>query len=166
MNNRETAGFTRSSQSARQGKQSPLLAPGRRLLRAHNADCRSAVKFALQRLKWRRVYACYAITAGEKDKGPGLSRAFAARQYALAYFSELLIEVNLLFRLVPRPLTTAMIASEMPAAIRPYSMAVAPDWSITKRAIKLFIGTPCVHVAGRLMFGLAGVLSTVTMASP
>jgi len=44
-----------------------------------------------------------------------------------AYFSEVLIEVNLVFRLVPRPLTTAMIASEIPAAISPYSMAVAPD---------------------------------------
>jgi hypothetical protein len=28
---------------------------------------------------------------------------------------------------VPRPLTTAMIATEMPAAIRPYSIAVAPE---------------------------------------
>jgi hypothetical protein len=27
----------------------------------------------------------------------------------------------------PRELTTAMMATEMPAAIRPYSMAVAPD---------------------------------------
>jgi hypothetical protein len=30
---------------------------------------------------------------------------------------------------VPRPLTTAMIATAMPAAMRPYSMAVAPDSS-------------------------------------
>jgi hypothetical protein len=30
---------------------------------------------------------------------------------------------------VPRPFTTLMIATEMPAAIRPYSMAVAPDSS-------------------------------------
>jgi hypothetical protein len=37
--------------------------------------------------------------------------------------------VNFSFRLVPNPLTTAMIASEMPAAIRPYSIAVAPDSS-------------------------------------
>jgi len=29
--------------------------------------------------------------------------------------------------LVPRPLTTAIMATEMPAAIRPYSIAVAPD---------------------------------------
>ena len=36
-----------------------------------------------------------------------------------------------MFRLVPRPFTTAMMAMEMPAAIRPYSMAVAADWSFT-----------------------------------
>ena len=56
-----------------------------------------------------------------------------------AYFSEVLIELNLVFRLLPRPLTTAIMASEMPAAMRPYSMAVAPDWSFTKRAIRFFI---------------------------
>src|SRR3569833_3217153 len=57
-----------------------------------------------------------------------------------AYFSELLIEVNLLLRVVPRPITAAMIASEMPAAIRPYSIAVAPDSSFAKRASSFFIG--------------------------
>jgi hypothetical protein len=46
-----------------------------------------------------------------------------------AYFSELLIDVNWVLRFVPRPFTAAMIASEMPAAIRPYSIAVAPDSS-------------------------------------
>jgi hypothetical protein len=53
--------------------------------------------------------------------------AFPLRKGAPDYFSELLMSVNLVFRLVPRPFTTAMIASEMPAAIRPYSIAVAPD---------------------------------------
>ena len=43
--------------------------------------------------------------------------------------SELLIDVNMVLRLDPSPLTMAMIASAMPAAIRPYSMAVAPDSS-------------------------------------
>ena len=46
-----------------------------------------------------------------------------------AHFNETLMSVNLVFRLVPRPLTMAIIASEMPAAIRPYSIAVAPDSS-------------------------------------
>src|SRR6202162_5491163 len=80
------------------------------------------------------------LAYSENNKGPGLPRAFAARRSALAYFSEELIEVNLAFRLVPRPLTTAMIASEMPAGVRPYSMAVAPDSSFTKRVIRFFIG--------------------------
>jgi len=30
-----------------------------------------------------------------------------------------------------------MIATEIPAAIKPYSMAVAPDWSFRKSAINL-----------------------------
>jgi len=48
------------------------------------------------------------------------------------YFSELLIEVNCVLRFVPRPLTTAIIASAIPAAIKPYSIAVAPDSSDKK----------------------------------
>jgi hypothetical protein len=36
----------------------------------------------------------------------------------------------MVFSLVPRPLTATMIAIEMPAAIRPYSMAVAPLSSV------------------------------------
>jgi hypothetical protein len=51
------------------------------------------------------------------------------RPVPAAYFNEVLIEVNLVLRLVPSPFTTAIMASEMPAAISPYSMAVAPDSS-------------------------------------
>jgi hypothetical protein len=35
------------------------------------------------------------------------------------YFSEVLIEVNLVLSLPPKPFTTAIIASAIPAAIRP-----------------------------------------------
>jgi hypothetical protein len=56
-----------------------------------------------------------------------------------SYFKEVLIESNLLFRFVPRPLTTAIIASEMPAAMRPYSMAVAPLSSARNFANMRFI---------------------------
>ncbi|GCC47145.1 hypothetical protein chiPu_0031139 [Chiloscyllium punctatum] len=59
-----------------------------------------------------------------------------------------------------------MIAIAIPVAIRPYSMAVAPDSSFTKRETRFFINNSCVHVAGRTRFGLAGVLSTVTIAAP
>jgi hypothetical protein len=37
--------------------------------------------------------------------------------------------VNVVFNCVPRPVTTTMMATEIPAAIKPYSIAVAPDWS-------------------------------------
>ena len=45
------------------------------------------------------------------------------------HFKEVLIEPNLSFIVLPRPFTTVMIASAIPAAIRPYSIAVAPDSS-------------------------------------
>jgi hypothetical protein len=54
----------------------------------------------------------------------------------VAYFSCDEIELNVVFSFVPRPFTTAMIAIEMPAAIRPYSMAVAAD-SSCKKALSL-----------------------------
>ena len=44
----------------------------------------------------------------EKGKAPGTPEAFLQATLATpAYLSEVLIEVNLLFRFVPRPLTTA-----------------------------------------------------------
>jgi hypothetical protein len=42
---------------------------------------------------------------------------------------------NVVLSWVPRPLTIAMIATEMPAAIRPYSIAVAPDAFFKNAAI-------------------------------
>jgi hypothetical protein len=42
------------------------------------------------------------------------------------YFSDVLITVNFVLSAEPTPLTAVMIAIAMPAAIRPYSMAVAP----------------------------------------
>jgi hypothetical protein len=45
------------------------------------------------------------------------------------YFSDALMSLNFVFRVLPRPLTATIIAIEMPAAISPYSIAVAPDSS-------------------------------------
>src|SRR5260370_2954680 len=71
------------------------------------------------------------------------------------YFSELLIEVNFALRLVPRPFTATIIAIEMPAAIRPYSIAVAADSSFRKRANSLDLSKPLFiessHVPAREM---------------
>jgi hypothetical protein len=46
------------------------------------------------------------------------------------YFSEEFTEVKVPLREVPMPLTAAMITKAIPVAIRQYSMAVAPDWSL------------------------------------
>jgi hypothetical protein len=62
------------------------------------------------------------------------------RSTASLYLSELLIEVKLVLMVPPSVLTMAIIASEMPAAIRPYSIAVAPDSSdqnLSKRRFNL-----------------------------
>jgi hypothetical protein len=55
-----------------------------------------------------------------------------------AYFSEVLIAVNFVLSAVPTPLTEVMIATAIPAAIRPYSMAVAPV-SSARNARSVFI---------------------------
>src|SRR6266566_6502233 len=44
---------------------------------------------------------------------------------------------SLVFNAVPTEFTAAMIATAMPAAIKPYSMAVAPDSLLRKRDTKL-----------------------------
>jgi hypothetical protein len=61
-------------------------------------------------------------------RAPGLLRAPEMGRY----FSELLMVSKFELSLLPRPFTAVMIAIAMPAAIRPYSMAVAPDSSLTK----------------------------------
>jgi hypothetical protein len=62
------------------------------------------------------------------------------------YFSEVLTEVNLVLRVLPMPLTAVTITMLRPAAIRQYSMAVAPDSSLRNLEINCCIqnsfGTP------------------------
>jgi hypothetical protein len=83
---------------------------------------------------------------GEKiDMGLGRFGAGAffrfrtARPEGNAYFSEVEIPSKFVFRVEPIPLTAVMITIEMPAAIKPYSMAVAPDSSFRKREARFFI---------------------------
>ena len=51
---------------------------------------------------------------------------------------------------VPRPCTTAMIATAMPAAMRPYSMAVAAVSSLKKESVRycklLLVPTPYIVI--------------------
>src|SRR5262245_53438594 len=49
---------------------------------------------------------------------------------------------NVVFKLLPTEFTATIIATEMPAAISPYSIAVAPDSSLRKRFISFFMTHP------------------------
>ena len=67
------------------------------------------------------------------------------------YFSELLMVSKFELSLLPRPLTAVMIAIEIPAAIRPYSMAVAPDSSLRNDLMSDFmtgsnLGLSCLEL--------------------
>jgi hypothetical protein len=49
------------------------------------------------------------------------------------------VVVNVVFNEVPTSCTAAIIATAIPAAIKPYSMAVAPDSFFMKREMNLYI---------------------------
>lgn len=56
------------------------------------------------------------------------------------YFNEVLTELKTELTPVPTPFTAAMIAIAIPTAMRPYSMAVAPDSSLKNVESIAFIG--------------------------
>jgi hypothetical protein len=56
------------------------------------------------------------------------------------YFNDVLTELKTELRAVPTPFTAAMIAIAIPHAMRPYSMAVAPDSSFKKFESIAFMG--------------------------
>lgn len=87
--------------------------------------------------------ACSRARWSRRFKPPPLAR-LVQPTYFPALFSALLMIENVVFNWVPRLLITAMIATEIPAAISPYSMAVAPDSSRTNRANASFTSTPQV----------------------
>jgi hypothetical protein len=68
--------------------------------------------------------------AKARDGGPSL-RAAAWRGLPFrGYFNDEFTEVKVPLRVVPMPLTAAMITKAIPVAIKQYSMAVAPDSSL------------------------------------
>src|SRR5262249_59121979 len=69
----------------------------------------------------------------QKRKGPGMPGPSGA------YFRAVETLVKVVFSFEPTVCTATMIATEMPAAINPYSIAVAPDSSLRKRRTKFDI---------------------------
>ena len=58
------------------------------------------------------------------------------------YFSAFLTVPKVELSFVPSPWTTLMMATDMPAAMSPYSIAVAPDSSAAKRLKRFVIQSP------------------------
>src|ERR1700733_10838352 len=131
---------TRRMQSGKPGRKAAAPRRGRPTPPACRPSPQRLTRPCWRRLWWQQAcaYPLHHYPA-ETTKAPD-HRGLCCLPVTAAYFSEVLIELNLVFSELPMPLTTAMIASEIPAAIRPYSMAVAPASSFTKRAIRFFIG--------------------------
>src|SRR5690606_34807798 len=67
--------------------------------------------------------------------------------YSPAPLTLVLISLNLSFRLVPTEVRAVTRTTAISAAIRPYSMAVAPDSSLRKRVTNFDIGSSPVQRA-------------------
>src|SRR5712691_1328068 len=77
-------------------------------------------------------------------------RGELTRTSRVAQRSCVLMLVKVLFSLVPSALTLTMMTTEMPAAMSPYSIAVAPDSSFRKRRIRLFMTSLFCHSSRRM----------------
>jgi hypothetical protein len=77
------------------------------------------------------------------------------------YFNEVLIEVKFVLNADPTPFTATMMATAIPAAIRPYSMAVAAESSRQNIESIAFMAS---RLACRLHTGTKGDLRS--MAGP
>jgi hypothetical protein len=76
-----------------------------------------------------------------------------------------LIEVNLALSLLPSRFTIAMIASEMPDAINPYSIAVAPDSKALNGASQA-CATSAASAVNRSLTQIANVTSISALYTP
>jgi hypothetical protein len=70
----------------------------------------------------------------------GVQLAIVPGFIAWCYFSEVLIVPKVVLSLLPTPFTAVMIAIAIPAAIRPYSIAVAPDSFLMNFKMRDFTG--------------------------
>jgi len=75
----------------------------------------------------------------ERGRQPGRRRSFTQTGGRADYCSALATLLNVPFTAVPVACTATMIATAIPAAIRPYSIAVAPELSFKKRRTSLCI---------------------------
>ena len=90
-------------------------------------------KTTQQQIKTQRTKQVVLASGHPKQAKPPLAAASLEGDSTLRYLSWLEMFVKVAFTLVPRVLTATIIAAAIPAAIRPYSIAVAPDSSLRNR---------------------------------
>ena len=131
-------------------------------------DCRKPAAAAVERSRYQlritgsamplpavdRRWIFQRSNAGPKRRDRALWRARSRNAPEIGdYFSELLMVLKFVDSWLPTPFTAVMIAIAIPAAIRPYSMAVAPDSSLQNDLIIDFMAGSdlgCMFVEPRL----------------
>jgi hypothetical protein len=101
---------------------------------------------------WRSLRA-QRNPAGPKPAGFHWRLMLPRKEADELYFNEVLIDENWVFSEEPKPFTTVMMASAIPAAIRPYSIAVAPDSSDKNFKMLRFKPASCSVVMKRFKEG-------------
>jgi hypothetical protein len=83
-----------------------------------------------------------SIASGEREAQSEIDEIARKGLLRERYYTAVDIAENVALSLVPIPLMTEMMATAMPAAISPYSMAVAPDSSRKNRVTVFLTTTP------------------------
>jgi len=97
----------------------------------------------------RRAFRDWSST----NKNPGSDAGVRSLHvWIYCYLSAVETVLNVVFKFVPSACTVAMIATAMPAAMRPYSMAVAPDSSRMNCEIDVLIDCSCTLLPRRGSF--------------
>ena len=100
------------------------------------------------RIKTRRLNALSATCANRLLRDPYSTLVPAAvHKLALYYLSAVDTLVNVVFKLDPTPATATIMAIEIPAAMSPYSIAVAPV-SLHKNCLMNALIWPAASVIG------------------
>ena len=107
-----------------------------------------------------------SVTVQGRKKPPAEIRGLWLRNGNTNYFNDVETVEKVVFKLVPRAWTVAMIATAIPAAIRPYSMAVAPVSSARKRITSVvMMGSSVLTMALYVARVVADLTASIELSS-
>src|SRR5438067_11754098 len=130
------------------------FAAGRRRTRSVSAEPSDGSQ---QRRACGLMRDCNEKTVVRNDNGRPRGRPLHIQAKGAPYFNAFAIVLNFDDRLVPTRVIAPIITTEIRPAIRPYSIAVAPDWLRAKPRMNADMGTLSLSNAPRLFPACAGV---------